>query len=72
MRKIQSITIVSHQGVSTVSVGDNINGLIVTEIRNDSVEWDDHFDHMYTAVDENGGYIREIINCPVDVTYYEV
>ena len=72
MRKIQSITIVTNQGVSTVSVGDNINGLIVTEIRNDSVEWDDHFDHIYTAVDENGRYIRDIINCPVDVTYYEV
>jgi hypothetical protein len=72
MRKIQSITIVTNQGVSTVSVGDDINGLIVAEIRNDSVEWDDHFDHMYTAVDENGGYIRDIINCPVDVTYYEV
>lgn len=72
MRKIQSITIVSYQGVSTISVGDNINGLIVTEIRNDSVLWDDHSDHIYTAVDENGRYIRNIINCPVDVTYYEV
>ena len=72
MRKIQSITIVSHQGVSTVSVGDNINGLIVNALNNDSVECDNHFDHMYTAVDEIGGYIRDIINCPVDVTYYEV
>ena len=71
MRKIKSITIVSGQGVSTISIGDYINGLEVVEIKENNKEWENGIDRVYSAVDEYGLIIREIINCPVDVIYYE-
>ena len=72
MRKIKSITIVSNQGVSTTNVGDIINGLEIAEIKDKSLEYENAIHFIYTAYDEDGEIIKEIINCPVDVTYYEV
>lgn len=72
MREIQSITIVTNQGVSTITVGDIINGLEVAEIQNRSLEWENSLDTIYCAVDADGKIIKEVINCPVDITYYEI
>ena len=71
MRKIQSIKIISGQGVSIINIGDNINGLEVEEIKENSKKWENGIDRVYSAVDEYGLIIREIINCPVDVIYHE-
>ena len=71
MRKIQSITIISGQEASTISIGNNINDLEIAEIKENSEERENGIDRVYSAVDEYGLIIREIINCPVDVIYYE-
>lgn len=72
MRKIESITIVSNQGVSTISIGQSINGLEITEIKDKSLEYENSIDFIYTAYDKGGEVIKEIINCPVEVTFHEV
>ena len=52
MREIQSITIITNQGVSTISVGDIINGLEVAEIQDRSLEWENFEEKVSKKIKE--------------------
>lgn len=71
LRKIISITIVTNQGTSTTSLGDMIYGREVAEIKDISVEHENaSTDFMFRATGLDNEVLKEIINCPVDITYY--
>ena len=62
---INQITVVCQQGVSTTTIGDKISDMVVSEIKNQS----NLKDSIYVVYDEVGNVIREIINCPVEITH---
>jgi len=64
---IKRIVIVSHQGVSVCEVGSEG----VDHIDDNSLEYDNHICNQYDAYDNKGNLLRQIIDCPVDITYFK-
>lgn len=65
MGKIKQITVVTYQGVGITEVGRDG----VAEIKEESQEYQHGIDYIFKAYDENGKLLKEIINCPVEITY---
>jgi hypothetical protein len=73
MRKIKSIECITSQGIGhRITEGDTINDLIVAKILDRSLQTQVDMYICYVAVDEHGNLIREYINCPIIVDYYEI
>lgn len=62
MARIQSVNVI---GLQIFAVGQDG----IAEIKNDTVEWENKIDFIYSVFDEDGNLIKEIVNCPVVVTY---
>lgn len=71
MRTINKISIVTQQGAMTYRIGDNINGLIISEIRSNGFEYEDLIHSEYHLVDSSGKSVVVIENCPVVIEYEE-
>ena len=63
--EIEQIVVVTRDGVGITSVGSDG----VEKIINDSEEWEDGIDFIYNAYGKDGKLLKQIINCPVDITY---
>ena len=73
MRKIRTIRCITASGKwHELKIKDKVNGLMVTQILDKSLETPEGMYIAYIAVDENEMLIREYINCPVVVDYFEV
>lgn len=66
-RIIEQLALVTSQGLIFYDKGHGE----MAEIRDESIEWEDHIDFIYAMYDKNGHRIKEIVNCPVDITFVE-
>jgi len=69
MSKIKTIIIVTNQGVSTRSVGDVINGMLVDRIVDQSIEFESSIDFVYDGYTVEDKLIFQLINLPVEILY---
>lgn len=67
--KIESVTVVTQQGVSTHFVGKKYNDLLLDRIDNDSVEYPDSIFSIYTGYTKEGDVVFTVENAPVEVSY---
>ncbi len=65
MAKIKSVTVITNELFSQTSVG--LNG--VAEIKDETKEWEDGIDFIYSVYDKEGKLLEQIINCPVQIEY---
>ena len=63
---IKQITVVSNQGVAIYNAGPEYE---IKRFEDKSLEYPDHI-REYWGYDENDKVIKVIVNCPVDVTYW--
>ena len=61
--------IVTNVGTDTEYVEVGTYG--VTEIKDNSVEWENSIDFIYEIFGEDEKLLRQIINCPVDIKYFK-
>ena len=75
MREIKSIEIINQQGSRGYSIGQKVNGLEITKIKDVSIEYENALHVVYHCLSDNGNNVQnavvEIWNCPVVVEYYE-
>lgn len=75
MRKIKSVGLIvsgPEGGIEWYSVGSQINGLKIAEIKDMSLEFDDSRHGIYDCRDADRKLVATIDNCPVVVEYMEV
>ena len=72
MKVIQSVTVVTRDGLKTYEVGREVRGQVIIEIKSVGLEYEDHVHSEYHALDEKGEVILAIENCPVIVEWQEV
>jgi hypothetical protein len=72
MRKIRSVEILTNSGITVYTVGNQVNGLTIAEIKNMSLEYEDSRHGIYDCRDADGKLVATIDNCPVIVEYMEV
>ena len=75
MRKIKSVGLIvsgSEGGIEWYSVGCQVSGLTISEIKDMSLEFDDSRHGIYDCRDADGQLVATIDNCPVIVEYMEV
>jgi hypothetical protein len=68
---IQSIT-VGQNLQRTYTLGEEVNGRVVIEIKDVSVEWENGIDFKYQVKDEDGYNIASIENMPVIVEHMTI
>jgi hypothetical protein len=74
MRKIKSVgVIISGQegGIQWYTVGEKHAGIIISEIKNVSLEYEDHIYSGYEGYCDKGEILFLVENCPVIVEWYE-
>jgi hypothetical protein len=47
-----------------------VNEQIIDRIFDNSMQWRNHVDHVYTIYGDNINRVAELINCPVEVQYF--
>lgn len=70
--KINSLTIVSGQGVSQYFVGRDYNGLVLAKIEDRTVEFSDSATVIFAGLTSCGELVFEAINAPIEVCYEPV
>jgi len=48
------------------------DGRIIDQICDNSMNWEDHIDYVYTVYDGLGNRIAELINVPVQIEYKDI
>lgn len=70
-QKIKSIRCITAQGPGPLyEVGMTVNEQIIDRIFDNSMQWRNHVDHVYTIYGDNINRVAELINCPVEVQYF--
>jgi len=69
--RIQRLTVICHQGVSSHQVGAKTNGLLIDRISDCSVESEDSSTIIFRGYTKDNSIIFEVINAPVEVIYCE-
>lgn len=67
-RKIESVAVISNE-VAEYCLGGIVNELVISNITDNSVEWENGIDFIYRCWDQNEKLIAEINNCPTVVRY---
>jgi hypothetical protein len=71
MRKIQSVTVVTSTRTNPYFVGGEVNSILIAEIKNVSLEFEDHIYIGYEGYCQNGELLFVVENCPVVVEWME-
>jgi hypothetical protein len=67
---IKGITAVNQQGSKHYKIGDNVNGLIIDRIVDNSIDiFEKSFDSIYVGFTSCNCLVFEIRNIPVDVEF---
>ena len=69
--KIKSITVVCQQGTKCYEIGQEINGMIVDCIHDNSIEYPESIHTFYNGVDSNGNQIFRLEYVPVSIEYFK-
>ena len=69
MNKIKSVTTFNRDRSLIYYVGQEINGLIISYITNDSLEFESSFTAIYAGYTDKHEHVFETINVPVCVEY---
>ncbi len=74
MRKVKAVGVVisgPEGGIEWYKVGDKYNGIQIAEIKNVSLEYEDHIYSGYEGYCEKGEIAFCVENCPVIVEWME-
>jgi hypothetical protein len=67
--KIKAITIVSQQGIKSYKLNQNVNGLIIDRIDDESIEYEDNLITTYRGYTKSDELVFETVNAPTDCEY---
>lgn len=72
MQVIQSVIVLTSQDTRTYEVGGEVRGQAIIEIKNMSVEYEDHIHSEYHVFGEDEELIATVENCPVIVEWQKI
>ena len=67
--KINSLTVVCNQGVNRFFVGEKYNNLLLDNIQDKSLEFENAIHFIYNGYTKDNTLVFEVINVPVEIMY---
>ena len=69
MLKIKQITVINNNGIDEFKVGIKMYGSLLDRIENNTKEYENSIDFIYSGYDKYNELMFELINLPVKVIY---